>query len=74
MRKIIFITISLFISSFIFAQSIIRLDNSRITSQQLDTKISRLMKEASVTGLAISIFNGCLPVYHKVFGYKNSDT
>lgn len=32
------------------------------------------MKEASVTGMAISIFNDSRPVYHKVFGYKNSDT
>ena len=74
MRKILFITISLFISSFVFAQSIIRLDNTRITAQQLDTKISQLMKEASVTGMAISIFNDGKPVYHKVFGYKNSAT
>ena len=74
MQKILFITISLFINSFVFAQSIIRLDHSRITAEQLDTKISRLMKEASVTGMAISIFNDAKPVYHKVFGYKNSDT
>ena len=32
------------------------------------------MKEASVTGIAISIFNDNKPVYHKVFGYKNSET
>ena len=32
------------------------------------------MKEASVTGMAISLFNNNKPVYHKVFGYKNSET
>lgn len=32
------------------------------------------MKEASVTGMAVSIFNDSKPVYHKVFGYKNSGT
>ncbi len=74
MRKIIFILLPVFISSFVFPQPIVRLDNSRITAQQLDTKISQLMKDASVTGMAISIFNDNSPVYHKVFGYKNSDT
>lgn len=74
MRKILFIIISVFVCSFVFAQPIVRLDNSRITAQQLDTKIFRLMKEGSVTGMAISIFNDGKPVYHKVFGYKNSGT
>ena len=32
------------------------------------------MKDASVTGMAISVFNNGKPVYHKVFGYKNSAT
>ena len=74
MRKII---ITLFVICqvfFAFAQTIVRLDNSRITAQQLDTKIGQLMKDASVTGMAISVFNDSKPVYHKVFGYKNSET
>jgi len=74
MRKKLFLTISLFISSFVFAQSIIRLDDSRVTAQELDSKIFQLMKEASVTGMAVSIFNDGKPVYYKVFGYKNSAT
>jgi len=74
MRKIIFTLLYVFISFFVFAQTIVRLDNSRITAQQLDTKISQLMKDASVAGMAVSIFNDNKPVYHKVFGYKNSDT
>ena len=32
------------------------------------------MRDASVTGMAVSLFNNNKPVYHKVFGYKNSDT
>ncbi len=32
------------------------------------------MKEASVGGMAISIFNDGKPVYHKAFGYKDSRT
>jgi len=74
MRKIIVALFFVLIGSFVFAQTIVRLDNSSITGQQLDTKISQLMKDASVTGMAISIFNDNKPVYHKVFGYKNSET
>ncbi|HZI52807.1 MAG TPA: serine hydrolase domain-containing protein, partial [Chitinophagaceae bacterium] len=74
MRKIIVALTFVLNGSFVFAQTIVRLDNSRIPAQQLDTKINQLMKEASVTVMAISIFNENKPVYHKVFGYKNSET
>jgi serine-type D-Ala-D-Ala carboxypeptidase/endopeptidase len=74
MPKIIFILLSVFFSSVVSSQKIVRLDNSRITAKQLDSKINQLMKEASVTGMAITIFNNNKPVYHKVFGYKNSET
>ena len=74
MRKIIFISLCAFISSFCFAQAISRLDNSRITSNELDKKISDLMKAGSVSGMAVSVFNEGKPVYHKVFGYKNAGT
>src|SRR5688572_17453145 len=74
MRKIVFIQLLIFTCSFVFAQTIIRLDNSRIVGQHLDTKINYLMKEASVSGMAISIFNDGKPIYYKVFGYKNVET
>src|SRR5688572_15730518 len=74
MQKAIFIHIFLFAGYFVFTQSIVRLDNSRITGQQLDDKIRQLMKDASVEGMAISVFNNNKPVYHKAFGYKNSGT
>ncbi|HKC36969.1 MAG TPA: serine hydrolase domain-containing protein [Chitinophagaceae bacterium] len=74
MQKTILISLYVFISSFVFAQTISQLDNSRISAKELDKKISALMKDASVTGMAISIFNDGKPVYHKVFGYKNADT
>ena len=32
------------------------------------------MKDASVTGMAVSIFNDNKPVYNKVFGYKSTET
>ncbi|HEY0680200.1 MAG TPA: serine hydrolase domain-containing protein [Chitinophagaceae bacterium] len=73
MRKIIFVLLSIFISSFVFTQTITRLDKSRITVNQLDNKIRQLMREAAVAGMTISIFNDSKPVYHKAFGYKNLD-
>jgi len=74
MQKGIFFHIFLFAGSFAFTQSIVRLDYSRITGQQLDNKIKQLMNDASVEGMAISVFNNNKPVYHKAFGYKNSET
>jgi D-alanyl-D-alanine-carboxypeptidase/D-alanyl-D-alanine-endopeptidase len=72
MRKIIFILLSIFVNSLVFSQTIVRLDNSQLSARQLDAKINQLMKDASVTGMAISIYNDNKPIYHKVFGYKNS--
>ena len=74
MQKIFLIQFFVFISSFAFTQTIVRLDNSRITAQQLDDKIDQLMKDASVSGMAISVFNDGKPVYHKAVGYKDSRT
>lgn len=74
MPKIILILIYISFHSFVFAQTITRLDNSRVSAKELDKKINQLMKAASVTGMAISIFNDGNPVYNKVFGYKSSAT
>ena len=74
MRNTIFILAFIGISFLGFGQTIVRLDNSRITSKQLDDKIGQLMRDASVTGMAVSIFNEGRPVYHKTFGYKNGET
>src|SRR5688572_32846694 len=74
MKKIILIQVFVFINSFVFTQTIVRLDNSQISAQQLNNKMNQLIKDASVTGIAINVFNDGKPVYHKVFGYKNSET
>jgi serine-type D-Ala-D-Ala carboxypeptidase/endopeptidase len=55
------------------AQTIQRLDGSTLSVAALDQKIAQLMKDASVTGMAISIFNGQKAVYEKAFGRKRSD-
>jgi D-alanyl-D-alanine-carboxypeptidase/D-alanyl-D-alanine-endopeptidase len=74
MQKVIFLIAFISVSTVIFSQTIVRLDNSRITAQELDDKVSQLLKDASVTGMAISVFNENKAVYHKVFGVKKSTT
>ena len=74
MQKISFFLVAVFFSHLLHAQNIIRLDSSSITAKDLDNKIEQLMKDAAVTGIAISVFNESRSVYHKVFGYKNAET
>jgi serine-type D-Ala-D-Ala carboxypeptidase/endopeptidase len=74
MKQTAFILGFLSAGSFLYAQTISRLDNSLITTNELDQKVNMLMKEASVTGMSLSIFNDNKSVYHKSFGVKNSKT
>ncbi len=57
-----------------FAQSVQRIDNSKISAAELTEKINYLVDAAHVQGLAISIFNNNKVVYKKTFGYKRFDT
>jgi CubicO group peptidase (beta-lactamase class C family) len=74
MQRMVFSIAFIVTSSTLCCQTIVRIDNSRISAGQLNDKISQLMKEASVTGLAVSVFNDNRAVYHEVFGVKNSTT
>jgi CubicO group peptidase (beta-lactamase class C family) len=56
------------------AQSVTRLDKTKISFNSLDGKIESLMRAGQVHGLAITIFNHNEPVYKKTFGYKNIET
>jgi CubicO group peptidase (beta-lactamase class C family) len=56
------------------AQSISRLNNTKISFSSLDKKIESLIKAGQVHGLAVSIFNDNEPVYKKTFGFKNVQT
>jgi len=62
------------LSVFSSAQSLTRLDGSKISFKEADSRIESLMRSAKVTGLAITVFNNNNPVYKKTFGYKNADT
>src|SRR5258705_3639764 len=73
--KIIFLLlVNLVINFSVFAQTITRLDNSRINSEQLGKKIQQLITVANVHGLAITIYNKNKIAYKKAFGYKRFDT
>jgi CubicO group peptidase (beta-lactamase class C family) len=74
MQKTVLTIICIVASATLSCQTIVRINRTRISARQLDAKIDQLMKEASVTGLAISVFNDKRAVYHKVFGVKNSTT
>ena len=74
MQRITSFLLFIFAGITVLAQSITRLDDSRIATKDLDAKIDQLMKDASVTGMAVSVFNDGKPVYNKVFGYKNTET
>lgn len=74
MQRITCFLLYVFTGTTVLAQTITRLDDSRIATKDLDVKTDELMKDASVTGMAVTIFNNGIPVYHKVSGYKNSQT
>ncbi len=52
------------------AQTITRLDQSKISASALDSKIKYLLKAANVHGLAIAIFNKNEVVYKKLSAIK----
>ena len=74
MQRITCFLLYVFAGITVFAQTITRLDDSKIATKDLDAKIDQLVKDASVAGMAVSIFNNGTPVYHKVSGYKNAQT
>ena len=53
------------------AQSIRRLDNSRISQTDLSGIIEHLVDSAKVSGLEIAVFNKKKPVYVRAFGYAD---
>ena len=68
---LLFITCGTFGCSSSASKSIERLDGSTIKKDSLSTKIDQLMSDASVQGLALSVFNKNDAVYQKTFGYKD---
>ena len=54
-----------------FAQSIKRIDGTKVSVDSLEQKIQFLMKDANVSGLAISVFNDNKPVFSHAYGLAN---
>jgi CubicO group peptidase (beta-lactamase class C family) len=73
-KKFLSLLICSLAMSFVAGQSIIRLDNSKISFADLDNKIQSLMTAANIQGMEIAVFNNNEPVYKKAFGYKRFDT
>ncbi|HEY4154666.1 MAG TPA: serine hydrolase domain-containing protein, partial [Puia sp.] len=55
-------------------QSIRRIDGSSIAAGQLDQQVQKLMEDAKVTGLCITVFNNNQPVFSKTYGYAIAAT
>ncbi len=53
------------------AQNIERLDGTVISPEALKFEIERLMKQARVQGMAVTVFNDNRAVFQETFGYKN---
>ncbi len=50
-----------------------RLDDSSITSAQIDDTVTRLMRAAEVPGVGIAIFNGGKVAYLKAYGFRDKE-
>lgn len=59
--------------TFIYAQKkqVIRLDGSKISVEQIDKTVKRLMDTANVQGLDLAILNNKKTAFIKSYGYKN---
>jgi serine-type D-Ala-D-Ala carboxypeptidase/endopeptidase len=66
--KIFFSTILLLLSTISFGQTIKRIDGSKIVVDSLNAKIEYLMKNANVSGVAISVFNDNKPIFSRTYG------
>ena len=59
------------ITTISFAQTIKRIDGTKISVDSIEYKIDYLMKAANVSGVAVSVFNDNKPVFSKTFGLAN---
>ena len=64
----LFATLVVSMATFTCAQSIKRIDGSRITADSLNAKIEYLIKAANVSGVAVSVFNNNKTVFSKTYG------
>ena len=67
------LSILLLVSCFTFAQQkpVIKLDGSKISTEEIDRTVQRLMDTANVQGLNLAILNNNEVAYIKSYGFKN---
>lgn len=76
MKKMNTIAIAILVvanASFGQKQEITRLDDSKISFQEIDKTVNRLMNEANVQGVSLSIINNTEQAYTKTYGFKNKE-
>jgi serine-type D-Ala-D-Ala carboxypeptidase/endopeptidase len=71
MKTKLLLFLMLFLAFQSSAQTIKRIDGTKISADSLQRKIEFLMKAANVSGAAISVFNDNKPVFSKTFGLAN---
>ena len=70
-RLLVIVSILIFVKDSLSAQTIKRINGSEIPADSLSHRIEYLMKEAKLTGVAVSVFNNNKPVYSKTFGWAD---
>ena len=53
--------------------TILRLDGSSMTSTEIDATVTRLMKDANVTGVGIAVFHDGKITYLKTYGQRDTE-
>lgn len=68
-----FLAILFFAYAVMYAQDkpVITLDGRKITGEQIDKMVTRLMEAANVQGLGLAVLNNKETVFIKSYGYKN---
>ncbi|MDX1955791.1 MAG: serine hydrolase domain-containing protein, partial [Chitinophagaceae bacterium] len=68
-----FLPILLFAYGVLYAQNkpVITLDGLKITEEQIDKTVTRLMEAANVQGIGLAVLNNKETVFIKSYGYKN---
>jgi len=69
--KLLLLLVSFFLSPVAPAQNIKRIDGSQIRTDTLVSHIRKLMSEAHVSGMGISIYNHNKPAFSQTFGLAN---
>jgi CubicO group peptidase (beta-lactamase class C family) len=74
-RAILFAVVIVMFTALAASQQgpVVRLDGSAITAAEIDSKVTRLMNAAEVTGVQIAILNQGKIVYSKAYGLRDKE-